>query len=602
MGDQWYAARDGETYGPVSFERLLAAARDSELRRDDLVWSEGMETWRIASSIPALWDPILPSAPKSDQVLQNTVSAGTAEPAAEPSTQQPTSRGANFILRHWRGQLSLAVSYWVIGFLLTFVVLVFARAFGDALEILQPGLVPLGLLLSTFFLFLSAVTIWQLVGVWRSAGNHITSSGRRLWGTIARVAVIIGALRGGGDFVQTILPMLAESSKMAVGIDGTPPHRMRFLRNGTEVELAGGMPFGTADALRKLLDAAPAVRTVHLNSLGGRVSEGYEIHRLLRDRRLAAYTAADCVSACTIAFLGGTERLLSEKARLGFHSLSFGTLDQKQLPEINQDVRRTMLAHGVPAAFIDKALGTSANSMWYPTTQELVSARIVTRVVDPAQFGLSGIANWRDQQSVEDGLLSMPLYAALRQYDPAAYAKLSPRWTEGVRLGKSALEIRSEMEVIFAAEVLPRYLQSGPTAPLLRYWRSQLAETEFLQKKDPKLCVAYLFPAKRDPGFNPQRILPEALVKEDTAALVDLIRETPRRAVPAGQLDLGKEMLPIFQKLSVTTPKAAEIMSDPERFTGQPQLLCALTLALYREIMKLQPEKAASVLRGMMAK
>jgi hypothetical protein len=72
--------------------------------------------------------------------------------------------------------------------------------------------------------------------------------------------------------------------------------------------------------------------------------------------------------------------------------------------------------------------------------------------------------------------------------------------------------------------------------------------------------------------------------------------------VPAGQLDLGKEMLPIFQKLSATTPKATEIMSEPERFTGQPQLLCALTLALYREIMKLQPEKAASVLRSMMAK
>jgi hypothetical protein len=43
------------------------------------------------------------------------------------------------------------------------------------------------------------------------------------------------------------------------------------------------------------------------------------------------------------------------------------------------------------------------------------------------------------------------------------------------------------------------------------------------------------------------------------------------------------------------------VTSKPERFTSQPHLLCALTLALHREIMNLQPEKAASVL-SLMAK
>jgi hypothetical protein len=35
------------------------------------------------------------------------------------------------------------------------------------------------------------------------------------------------------------------------------------------VELSGAMPPGTAVALRSLLDAAPAVKLVHLNSDGG---------------------------------------------------------------------------------------------------------------------------------------------------------------------------------------------------------------------------------------------------------------------------------------------------------------------------------------------
>ena len=60
------------------------------------------------------------------------------------------------------------------------------------------------------------------------------------------------------------------------------------MHNGTEVELSGGMPFGTADALQKLLDAAPAVKLVHLNSMGGRIDEGYQIYKILHDKSLAS--------------------------------------------------------------------------------------------------------------------------------------------------------------------------------------------------------------------------------------------------------------------------------------------------------------------------
>ena len=107
-----------------------------------------------------------------------------------------------------------------------------------------------------------------------------------------------------------------------------------------------------ADALKKLLDAAPGVKVVHLNSIGGRVGEGYQIYQIVRDRKLATYTATDCVSACTIAFLGGSQRYLSSKARLGFHSISFGGVDQKQLPDINADLRRMLafrIGEGVAA-------------------------------------------------------------------------------------------------------------------------------------------------------------------------------------------------------------------------------------------------------------
>ena len=385
-------------------------------------------------------------------------------------------------------------------------------------------------------------------------------------GALARLVVILGFLRAGLDFVQVTGPVFVESVRR-IFVESIPPHDIRLLRGGTEVELAGGMNHGTADALKNILDAAPGVRIVHLNSSGGWISEGHDVHRILRDRGLTTYTSTDCVSACTIAFLGGRERYLGTKGRLGFHSSSVGGVDQSRLPEINADVRATLQVHGVPSAFIEKALGTRSGSMWYPTTQELLSARIVTRVVDAAQFGLSGISNWRDEKAMEDGLLSIPVYATLRDEDPVAYRKIAARWLEGVKLGKSVLEIRADIEAVFAADILPKYLEMGPDAALLRYWRSMLAELSYLRNKDAALCFAFLFPESRSPSFNLHTILPEALWKEDIEALTNLIHQTHLRPATLKKVDADADMVVIYPKLVAIHPNAADILMEPAKFS-----------------------------------
>jgi hypothetical protein len=58
------------------------------------------------------------------------------------------------------------------------------------------------------------------------------------------------------------------------------------------------------------------------------------------------------------------------------------------IPEINAELRQTLLNHGTPSWFVEKALTTNADSMWYPTMGELTAARIVTSVVDPDLLAL----------------------------------------------------------------------------------------------------------------------------------------------------------------------------------------------------------------------
>lgn len=79
--------------------------------------------------------------------------------------------------------------------------------------------------------------------------------------------------------------------------------------------------------------------------------------------------------------------------------------------------------------------------MWYPPNKDLIAAKIVTHIVDPDQFGMSGIVNWRDKEAMERGLLSIPFYALVRDNDPAGFKKIADRFSEAIKLGKSGPEL-----------------------------------------------------------------------------------------------------------------------------------------------------------------
>jgi hypothetical protein len=614
MGMEWYVARDGETFGPFTSERMSAGVRDGELRREDLVWCVGMADWQPAGDVPGLWRPPAPRPPiqpmavgeslKPEKVTESSVAAEDGTPAGKSDHGDETKRTKHksvprfgFIGTHWRGELTLAHAYWGVAFLLTIIVVALSKVFGDWLG--QANLSPVftGITLISFLSFLCVMTIWQLVGVWRSAGNHMKLTGRKGWATIARLAVLLGVLRSVVDFSNVVWPLLSASADLVAGRDNTPAHHLRLLRNGTEVELAGGMPFGTAEALRNLLDAAPGVQILHLNSIGGRVGEGYAIYEIVRDRKLVTYTATNCVSACTVAFLGGSQRYLATKARLGFHSSSFGGLDQKQLPEINAELRRTLASHGAPTWFIDKALSTSAQSMWYPEHDELLAAKIVTRIVDPDQFGMSGIGDYRNKEELERGLLTIPLYVLIRDNDPDSYREIARRLGEGVKLGKSALEVGQDIQAVLV-ETLPKYLQVAPDATIQRYYRVRAAQMQHLAGTNPRLCVAIEFSEMRPEDFDLKKIVPEALAKEELAALSDLVREAIRAPQRPAAINVSDELVSAINRVSTRIPSAQNVISEPNKYFNDPRTLCAVLLALYAEILNLPPSRSGQILRS----
>jgi len=606
----WYVARGDQTVGPVSFDQLQAAARDGQLRRDDFLWTEGMEQWAAAFTVANLWPPeITDQPPKIVSPAEATKTAPVVE-AAPPSDPEPPAADApvvaqevkrpNFLLRHWRGELTLVQAYWGVGLLVTVTAIAVGLLIGKIADPTHIGAQNHGILVTSFLFFICVMTLWQIVGVWRSAGNHIRSTKRYFWATVARLVVVLAALRSVVDFVNIVAPILSESTKLAVGVDTTPTHQLRLLRGATELELSGGMNFGTAAAINQLLDAAPTVKVIHLNSQGGRVAEGYEIYKIIRNRKLITYTSTDCASACTIAFLAGPQRYLAANAHLGFHSANYGGLDETALPGINNEIRETLRQHGVHAWFIEKALATRGDSIWRPTNEELIQAGVVTKIVDASQFGLSGVAGWNDREAVERQLLQQPIYKTIKENDPEGFKAIAERFFEGVQAGRSRNEIANDAREVLGNKVLLKYLTYGPDAELVVYWKTQVAEMQHLEASDPVRCVEFLFPELRRNDFDLTKLIPDSLRAQDESALGSLIRATAHRSVDSQGPSVQTDVDAIVASMLKANPNVQSIFGEPTKYTNQPKLLCSTLTSLYRKILMLPPSRSGPILRYIM--
>jgi RDD family len=370
---------------------LIAAleAADSIIRRRDTFYDRFAQTsvLRLDKKNAAMMVAVAALSPRrseSNPSRPPLIPEASAAYAQPPPLPPQIGRSRNYIARHWRGELSLPVSYWLNGILCGVVVgaTVTALAYatnghGDAQ--------PLMWLFSLIATWISAalLTLWQSVGVWRSATRY-RQSGRRYWGEAAKALVLLGVAQLAANFVMVGAAQLAGIYEIVAGDALVGPHEFHILANGQTLEFSGGITFGVEQELERFLDAMAGVRTVQLNSAGGRVLEAQKMSDLIRSRNLATFVARDCLSACTIVFLGGKERFMLPTARLGFHQPAFrGMTAADRRAAIATEEQRLSDRFGLSKAFASRANSAAPSAMWYPDVDELVRERVVTRLISP---------------------------------------------------------------------------------------------------------------------------------------------------------------------------------------------------------------------------
>jgi len=297
--------------------------------------------------------------------------------------QLPRPPAQNFIARHWRGELSLPRSFWVNYLLLGIVVglAVGLLAFWINLRgVDQPvrWLISLSLIWST----ITVVTIWGAIGVWRAATAY-RRAGKRFWGLAAKTMMALGLLHLAYSVLLVAIPQGVGIYEIVAGDTRLGAHQFKVLNNGTTLDFSGGISFGTAKEFELMLKAMDNVKTVRLNSNGGRIAEAQKIADLIQARGLSTYVSQHCVSACTVIFLGGKQRFLNASAKLGFHQPYFkGMTAAEQRASIAGEQAR-LVRFGLSKAFAERANTAGPSGMWYPEQDELLRERVVTSIYTP---------------------------------------------------------------------------------------------------------------------------------------------------------------------------------------------------------------------------
>jgi ATP-dependent protease ClpP protease subunit len=282
-------------------------------------------------------------------------------------------------LRHWRGQLPLARSYWVNGILVNI-----ATFAGQAFILGLAQSRQLVLVAWAFVIFVALailLRIWSFVGIWRSAGRHPDRGGSEFWAFAARAVIVLGVL----SYVVTGPQLWSQVREMALIASGNDPIGapavIKVSPDGREITLDGYITSGVGKNLRRTLDGAPNARRLRLNSHGGRIMEAQGMADLIRARKLDTRVVESCESACTLLFLAGAERSASPLAEIGFHQPDFPGLNAQERQDIIQSNRQDYLAAGMSNAFIDRIMATPPEKIWYPSGEEMTEAGVLNAVV-----------------------------------------------------------------------------------------------------------------------------------------------------------------------------------------------------------------------------
>lgn len=360
----------------------------------------------------------------------------------------------NYWLRHWRGELPLSKAYWVnvvgINLILRALAAIVAMWSWDMPTMLFLVLGVVG------WVCVLPLVVWQGVGVIRSGVAYERRNSSSILPPMAWVGMLVMFGLTGFYAYNTGVPQVEDFVRYLRGDRQWPDPVFVVLPDGREAEFSGGIKLHAASQLDHFLTEHPAIKLLQIDTPGGRGKEGYAMASVVRRHEMSTYVGAECASAGIIVFLAGKERILRSDARVGFHSWSAPGVPRTITNEKQEELLESF---GVASSFVEHAVNTEPDSVWYPTPKEILDQGLATRITDGSGFSLGSreIAKYTAARLRQE-LETLPAFGALAETEPERYASAvgaAIRSIDGGSDMKTSLREVSELLALAVKESYP---------------------------------------------------------------------------------------------------------------------------------------------------
>lgn len=298
-------------------------------------------------------------------------------PSSYPPARDATPIRRGYVAAHWRGDLSLAQSYWVNTVLVALVARVLFVGLGS-LDWQRHSLNWAIATIAVAMLVCLLVAAWQYVGVWRAAER--SGSG---WSMIARIIVVIGCIVSCFatlNSVRTLTGMVRAAAVQRTWND----YHIGVSPDGIAVDATGAMGVGFADQVEQTFADHAGVHTLRIASRGGSVSEGVELHDFLHAHPdITVEADGICASACTLAFIGATQRWATPQAWFGFHQMRSLLATRNSIEYVTMQTygfKHELRALGAGSDFVRLAFAKKGDDVYVPDSATLFDNHIITAI------------------------------------------------------------------------------------------------------------------------------------------------------------------------------------------------------------------------------
>lgn len=214
------------------------------------------------------------------------------------------------------------------------------------------------------------------------------------------------------------------------------------------------------------------------------------------------------------------------------------------------------------------------------------------------QFILPELNSRKAIADIESALNEIPAFASIKKYEPETYKELVGSLSDASRQGYSQQQaidlVRSQISGLVGSR-MPHASEEA----ILTYMGVMVAEMGELQRQGEGLCFKLLFPQVGG-GLDGRKVFSQETQKKDLLALDEIIKTSNTKKVIPSESEVMPSLEPIFASLYTKFGEDVSMIQNPTATNVDKDKVCSITMELYKQILDLPPEQAASALRWML--